>query len=138
MSRIKQAGGRVFERLLRESGIEAFNGAQGRILYVLWQREGMTISQIARATSLAKTTLTSMLERMQEAGLIERTPDAANRRQVLIRLTDRARGYRADYERISQRMNEIYYQGFTQREVADLEDKLARILENIERTERSL
>ena len=38
MSRIKQAGGRLFERLLRESGVEAFNGAQGRILYVLWQR----------------------------------------------------------------------------------------------------
>ena len=35
ITRIKQVGGRVFERILYERKIDAFNGAQGRILYVL-------------------------------------------------------------------------------------------------------
>ena len=28
---------RIFEKILSEKNIDAFNGAQGRILYVLWQ-----------------------------------------------------------------------------------------------------
>ena len=35
ISRIKQIGSRLFDRLLAEKNIGAFNGAQGRILYVL-------------------------------------------------------------------------------------------------------
>lgn len=36
ISKIKQIQGRVFERMLDENGISEFNGAQGRILFVLW------------------------------------------------------------------------------------------------------
>lgn len=39
ISQIKQIQGRIFGRLLVEAGIEEFNGAQGRILYVLWQED---------------------------------------------------------------------------------------------------
>lgn len=39
ITQIKQIQGRVFERLLSRAGITEFNGAQGRILYVLWQKE---------------------------------------------------------------------------------------------------
>lgn len=69
ISQIKQLQGRVFEKMLKESGVDAFNGAQGRILYVLWEHERLTISEIGRLTSLANT-LTSMLDRMEEGGLL--------------------------------------------------------------------
>ena len=36
ISRIKQTGTRLFDRMLSDANIDAFNGAQGRILYVLW------------------------------------------------------------------------------------------------------
>ena len=132
ISRIKQAGGRRFDRLLDEAGIDAFNGAQGRILYVLWQGDGLTISQIGSQTSLANTTLTSMLERMEAGGLIRREPSPSDRRAQLIRLTDEARALQAEYDRISQRMNALYYKGFTPEEVRQLEDYLQRVLDNIE------
>ena len=35
ITQIKQVQGRVFQRLLDACGVDAFNGAQGRILYVL-------------------------------------------------------------------------------------------------------
>ena len=41
---IKQLGDRIFEKILSEKNIDAFNGAQGRILYVLWQEDGISIS----------------------------------------------------------------------------------------------
>ena len=42
VSKIKQLGDRIFEKILSEKNIDAFNGAQGRILYVLWQEDGTT------------------------------------------------------------------------------------------------
>ena len=132
ISRIKQEGGRLFDRMLAQADIDAFNGAQGRILYILWQGDGLTISQISAQTSLANTTLTSMLDRMEQSGLIRRSPSPTDRRALLIHLTDKAKSLRKDYDRISQRMNEMYYLGFTEEEVHQLEGYLTRILNNLQ------
>lgn len=132
VSRIKQVGGRLFDSMLAEAGVDAFNGAQGRILYVLWQEDGVTISRLAGRTSLANTTLTSMLDRMEKGGLIRREASAKDRRALLIRLTDKARALQADYDRISQRMNELWYAGFSPAEAQALDGYLARVLENLE------
>ena len=132
ISRIKQVGGRLFDRMLAEADIDAFNGAQGRILYVLWQGDGLTISQLSTQTSLANTTLTSMLDRMEQSGLIQREPSPSDRRALLIRLTDKARALREDYDRISQLMNEMYYLGFTEAEIRQFESYLQRVLDNLQ------
>lgn len=132
ISRIKQVGGRLFDRMLAEADVDAFNGAQGRILYVLWQGDGLTISQLSGQTSLANTTLTSMLDRMEQAGLIVREPSPTDRRALLIRLTDKARLLREDYDLISQRMNDLYYLGFTEAEVRQFEGYLQRVLDNLQ------
>ena len=132
ISRIKQVGGRLFDRMLSEADVDAFNGAQGRILYILWQQDGLTISQISAQTSLANTTLTSMLDRMEQSGLIRRTPSPTDRRALLIHLTDKAQALRQDYDRISQQMNELYYLGFTEAEILQFEGYLARVLNNLQ------
>ena len=132
ISRIKQVGGRLFDRMLSEADVDAFNGAQGRILYILWQGDGLTISQISAQTSLANTTLTSMLDRMEQSGLIVRSPSPTDRRALLIHLTDKAKSLQQDYDRISQQMNDLYYLGFTEDEVRQLESYLQRILNNLQ------
>ena len=136
ISRIKQTGTRIFDRLLAESGIDSFNGAQGRILYVLWQQDGITISTLSARTSLANTTLTAMLDRMEKLGLIVRKPDPADRRSRLIALTEKARSLQDDYNNISQQMNEMYYAGFSEEEIVVFEGYLQRVLNNLEREER--
>ncbi len=135
ISRIKQAGTRIFDRMLAASGIDEFNGAQGRILYVLWQNEDISISSLSAKTSLANTTLTSMLDRMENSGLIVRKPDPADRRSRLIALTDKAKALQHDYERVSQQMNERYYIGFTESEIHQFEAYLQRVLANLEKEE---
>ncbi|MGM9603627.1 MAG: MarR family transcriptional regulator [Faecousia sp.] len=132
ISRIKQMGTRIFDRMLAASGIDAFNGAQGRILYVLWQGEDISISSLSAQTSLANTTLTSMLDRMERSGLIIRKPDPKDRRSTLIALTDKAKALQDDYERISQKMGERYYIGFSEAEIIQFEAYLQRVLSNLE------
>ena len=46
VTKIKQLGDRIFEKILSEKNIDAFNGAQGRILYVLWQEDGILHIQL--------------------------------------------------------------------------------------------
>ena len=132
ISRIKQTGTRIFDRMLATSGIDSFNGAQGRILYVLWQNDDISISRLSSQTSLANTTLTAMLDRMENIGLIVRKPDPKDRRNRLIALTEKAKSLQDDYTKISQKMNEIYYTGFTEAEIMQFESYLQRILNNLE------
>jgi len=135
MSRIRHLGDRIFERMLDECGIEAFNGAQGRILYVLWENGRMPISQIGKLTSLAKTTLTSMLDRMETAELVVRIPDERDRRRIYVELTPKAEALRQDYDDVSDRVNEWYFKGFTEQEIRQFEDTLRRIVANCEEEE---
>ena len=132
ISKIKQLGDRVFEKILTAQGIEAFNGAQGRILYVLWQEDGVSIKTIAERCGLAITSLTTMLERMEKSGLIIRQQDSGDKRKTLIFLTDKAKALKEDYDAVSDRMSTIFYQGFTEEEIRNFEEHLERIRLNLE------
>ena len=52
VTKIKQLGDRIFEKILSEKNIDAFNGAQGRILYVLWQEDGISIRSLSTKCGL--------------------------------------------------------------------------------------
>ncbi len=137
ISQMKQVGSRIFEKLLEDAGVDAFNGAQGRILYVLWQSDNIPIVELARKTGLAKTTLTSMLDRMENAGLVTRVFDKCDRRQIRITITENARALSDEYEKVSMKMNEIYYAGFTDEEIIAFENTLRRVLDNLNERERT-
>jgi len=128
---IKQVEDRIFNRILAEKNIDAFNGAQGRILYVLWQRDGISQRELAAETSLAATTLTGMIDRMEASGLLEKVPAPGDRRKTLLRLTAKARELRGDYDDVSRQMDDIFYRGFTPEEAARFEADLRRVLRNL-------
>lgn len=131
ISKVKQIQGRVFERMLDENGISEFNGAQGRILFVLWETDNIPISALSQRTGLAKTTLTSMLDRLESSGHIRREPDPGDRRTVRICLTETAEALREKYERVSAMMSEVFYRGFSDDEILTFEKGLGKILENL-------
>lgn len=130
--------GRIFQRLLTECGVEEFNGPQGHLLYLLWQEDGVPIAQLVKRSGLAKNTLTAMLGRMEEAGLVTRTQSGEDRRQVIIRLTGRARGLEEKYNQVSQQMNRLFYRGLTQEDASLLDGLLDRVLDNLEACEKEL
>lgn len=135
ISQIKQIQGRIFEKLLNQAGIEEFNGAQGRILYVLWQKDSIPIAELSKKTGLAKTTLTSMLDRLEKAALIYRRYSETDRRQINIVLTEKAKLLSVKYNRVSMQMNEIFYKGFTDNKIIQFEILLNKILKNLTESE---
>jgi len=137
ISQIKQVQGRVFEHLLQQAEMDFFNGAQGRILYVLWQEDGLPIVEVSKRTGLAKTTLTGMLDRMESLGLILRVPDPEDRRQQRIVLTEKSKALADKYEDVSQQMAELFYRGFQESEILEFETSLKKILGNLEEAEEA-
>lgn len=126
ITQIKQLQDRIFEKLLTENGIEISSG-QGRILFVLWKEDHLTVSEISRQTSLAKNTVSIVIDGMVQKGLLERTINPGNRRQTIITLTKHAKSMREKYEAVSEQMGVLFYQGFSEKERREFEDYLARI-----------
>ena len=122
----------MFEHILSEKNIDAFNGSQGSLLYILWQEDGIPIRELSRRSGLAVTSLTGMLDRMEAAGLIYRDRGDKDRRKILIFLTDNARSLEKDYNEVTEEIENIYYKGFSEEEIDQCEKYLQRIFHNVE------
>ena len=130
ITQIKQLQDRIFERLLLGNGIE-ISGGQGRILFILWKSDHLTISEISRKTSLAKNTVSVVVNGMVNKGIVDRSINPQNRRETIISLTEYAKSLQAKYEVVSQQMNFLFYQGFSEEEQKQFEQYLARILQTL-------
>lgn len=135
ISMVKQLSGRIFDRLLKKAGIEDLNNAQGRIMFALWKEDRIPIRRLAQATALGKTTLSSMLERMEQAGHIERTADPADKRSTLVALSDSSKNMMDQYHQVSVDMLALFYEGLTEVEIDRFEATLRHILTNLTRYE---
>lgn len=131
ISKIHQLSGRIFAGLLRERDLDMINTAQGRIMFPLWREDGISIVDLARETALTKSTLTSMLDRLEEAKYLQRVPSRTDRRRILIYLTDEGKRLQERYVRVSQDMTELFYEGLTGPEIDEFERCLERLLQNL-------
>ena len=132
ISKIHQLSGRIFNRMLKEHEVE-INRAQGRIMFVLWREDEIPIRELADRTSLKKTTLTSMLDRLERAGHVQRVPSVEDRRVVLIKRTPKDRDLEDRYVEVSEDMTRLFYEGFTEEEIDEFEGYLRRVFETLRR-----
>ncbi len=72
-----------------------------------------------------------MLDRLEKTGYIVRVPSKADRRVILIRRTEKDRLLESKYIQVSDEMTNLFYDGFTSKEIDDFEDSLKRILANL-------
>ena len=130
MAKIRQVGGRIVERLLKQYNIE-INSAQGRIMFALWKEDGISINELAKKTQLKKSTLTSMLDRLEKMGYVKRRRCRKDRRKILIHRTEKDKKLESKYVELSEEMTRIYCKGFSEKEIDRFENYLSRILDNL-------
>ena len=75
---------RVYKPLLDRLGLTY---PQYLVMLVLWEREGVPVKEIGERLHLDSGTLTPLLKRLEQAGLVKRTRSSEDERQVLIGLT---------------------------------------------------
>jgi DNA-binding MarR family transcriptional regulator len=79
---------RLYKPLLDELGLTY---PQYLVMVTLWERDDRTVGEIGDRLFLESNTLTPLLKRMEAAGLVSRSRDPADERQVRLRLTDEGR-----------------------------------------------
>lgn len=133
ISKINKLTSRKINELLKKFHVTEFNSAQGTILHILWNKPEMPIKEISAESGLAKTSLTTMLNRMEERGLIEKIENKNDKRSTIIRLTSKAKKLEKKYDEISNEMFYHYYRDFTEDEINTFENMLKNVLKNLEK-----
>ena len=134
--RIKQVNTRLLNKFLAQKNITAFNGEQGRILHVLWENDRISNRELSKKSGLAMSSLTTMLERMEEKKLLIRKFCPTDKRKSLIFLTDYAKSLKSEYDEISDKMTEISFEGISDEERLAFEAILEKVLYNFEKAEQ--
>ena len=62
------------------------------VMMTLWGREGRTVKELGKTLFLDSSTLTPLLKRLEAAGLVTRTRNPKDEREVLLHLTEQGRG----------------------------------------------
>ena len=130
---IRLLNGRIFQKLLSQDPEALYRSEQGKILTVLWNSETgcATATDIALATGLANNTLTTMIKNLEEQNLVIINPCGIDKRKKYVKLTERGWSQKEVGHRISQKLDAIFYKGFSEEEIRQFESYQERILDNL-------
>jgi DNA-binding MarR family transcriptional regulator len=99
------------------------------VLLVLWETDGVTVSEIGRRLRLDSGTLTPVLKRLESAGLLVRNRRQSDEREVEIGLTPRGRSLKADAADVRQSV--MCQLNLTEPEVQAMRADLNHLIENL-------
>ncbi len=92
---------RLYKPLLDGMGITY---PQFLVLSTLWEEDGRTIGEIAERLALESSTVTPLVKRLEKAGFLARRRNAADERQVHVRLSESGRALRVRTQCLKDKM----------------------------------
>ncbi len=129
--KINHLNARLFNKLLHNDGRALYNAEQGKILSSLWMKRPQSAVELTASTGLAKSSLSIMLSRLEEQGLIVSATDCTDKRKKMFDLTELGLSQQEVGDLVSEELSNIFYDGFTEQEIFELEGYLTRILDNL-------
>ncbi|MEE0585894.1 MAG: MarR family winged helix-turn-helix transcriptional regulator [Streptococcus salivarius] len=137
---IRLLNGRIFQKLLSKEPEAQYRSEQGKILTVLWQKEDgrATATDIALASGLANNTLTSMIKKLVDQGLVTIEQSDQDKRKKFVVLTELGWEQKEIGDRVSKELGEIFYQGFSNQEIREFEAYQERIITNLKAKENDM
>ena len=137
---IRLLNGRIFQKLLSKEPDAQYRSEQGKILTVLWQKEDgrATATDIALASGLANNTLTSMIKKLKDQGLVTVVQCDQDKRKKFVVLTELGWEQKEIGDRVSKELGEIFYQDFSDQEIREFEAYQERIISNLKAKENEL
>ena len=120
---------REFDARVRQLGV---TGPQARLLLLLETSEGENQGFYAERLEVEAISLGRMLDRMGDAGLIERRTDPSDRRAWRIHLTARSRALIGQLRGCIEALDAVLLAGFAPAERGDFSALLAKMRGNID------
>ena len=123
-----QRNGQMFlDRALKPYRLGA---GQANMLFMLFQREGISQEEISRRLHIDKAATAKTVQRLLREGYVERTRDDNDRRTYHISVTDKGRALENAVADIRSEWEAILLKGFDDAEAEQARTLLNRMLEN--------
>lgn len=116
----------VYKALLKEVGLTY---PQFLAMTVLWETNNVPVGAITSKLQLDTNTLTPLLKRLEAMGLVTRTRNIKDERQVILKLTRKGRALQKKTEHFSTCI--MSSTGLKLEEVIDLQAKVMRLRDNL-------
>ena len=126
---------RAFDEKARTIGVTR---PQWQVLSLLHAREGINQGGLADILEVEPITLGRMVDRLQDAGLVERRPDPADRRAWRLYLTDKARDLHQQLRPLAQDMIEAALEGISSEQHDELVIAMKKMRANLTRKSASV
>jgi MarR family transcriptional regulator, organic hydroperoxide resistance regulator len=108
---------------------------QEMVLLRLWEEDGLTLTRLSEQLGVEPPTVTKMIERMSNAGLVEKRKDEHDARVSRVYLTDQSRALETSVKSAWQNLESVTLQGLSEVELALLKRMLRQILQNLTKAE---
>ncbi len=118
----------AFDQYMKPHGVTR---SQWWVLSNLSRHDGMMQTELAGMLDVGKVTVGGLVERLEQAGWVERRPDASDRRAKRVYLTDRAQRVLADIRQAGDDMNQMAFDGLSRQDRRELFRLLTRIKDNL-------
>lgn len=117
----------VFQYLNSQLAEYGITPAQYGVMNCLWKYRDLTPKQIGELLHLEASSVSGILERMQNNGLLERNVDPENRRTIRVSPTQKTLDLQPAIEKIILHMNQLVMEPFTQQEQEQIRRSLTVI-----------
>ncbi|WP_369214123.1 MarR family winged helix-turn-helix transcriptional regulator [Streptomyces flavofungini] len=101
------------------------------VMMHLWDAGPVRQSELIKAVDLDPSTVTKMLQRLEQAGHVRRRPDPGDRRAVLVEATDASCGLLTQVEGAWKQLEDHTLGGLDEAERAELARLLAKVEANL-------
>src|SRR5208337_4869272 len=128
LAKASQAGARFWSQKI--AGLN-LTGVQAMVIRFLYEQDGVTANDLKTRAGLDSATLTGIIDRIESAGFVERTPHQHDRRAIRIHLTEKGQIAGRHIYELMKEANEEFLMIFNEEEQKDLRGFLARIRANI-------
>jgi DNA-binding MarR family transcriptional regulator len=127
----------LVERRLKETGLDKhLRPGMPTILFALYEEDDCILKELKQRVMLAHNTLSTLLRRMEEAGLVTCRPCAEDGRATRVKLTKLGRSLDEPLRRFHLGVTATLEESFTEKEAVMLKQMLGRLWESIRRDER--
>ncbi len=132
ISKIRENANKFILADLAQHGITNLAPSHGDILACLYQKERVTMKEIADAIHRTKPTVTVLVNKLAELGLVRKAQAAEDSRVIYAELTCKGKELQKIFEKISEDLMQQVFRDMTQEEIKKLESSLQKILANLE------
>ena len=132
MGMLHRALRRKYDRQLKDFGLTP---CQFEVLMILWEEDGILLSELGRRVSRDGPTITGVIDRMEKKMLVKRKRDSRDRRAVRVVLTSKSRGMEEQLSITKKKILERITKHLSTREINQLDSMLVKMMKNMEEEE---